>query len=155
MKILGIGGSNHDISFCYLHNGSIERATEEERISREKHGGGLKSLCFRGMDYCLGNTSPKELDLIVANDILTESTRENYCGLNMIKINHHFSACCQLLLYVRNEWSRNPGARRGAEVPFSAWAKLVPWGMLQKMKFFSIKNFIRLRWAIFILLWAI
>lgn len=91
MKILGIGGSNHDISFCYLHNGSIERATEEERISREKHGGGLKSLCFRGMDYCLGNTSPKELDLIVANDILTESTRENYCGLNMIKINHHLA----------------------------------------------------------------
>lgn len=70
MKVLGIGGSSHDYAFCIVEDGEIKIAIEEERISREKHSAGPRSLAFQGLHYCLENCgiTLDEIDIIVSNN---------------------------------------------------------------------------------------
>ncbi len=73
MKILGIGGSSHDYSFCIVNNGVIEVAVEEERFSRERHATGYRSNAFSGLYQLLQSTQTelKDYDLIVANSLMS------------------------------------------------------------------------------------
>lgn len=90
MRVLGIGGSNHEFSFCYVEDGKILRVIEEERLSREKHGIGFKSMFGRGKGYCLNdfNINIEDIDLIVGNDLLSSYIIKPY--KNKIKLfNHH------------------------------------------------------------------
>ncbi len=90
MKILGLGGSTHDWSCCLLEDGKIIRAVEEERLSREKHGTGVRSILMQCIDYCLGETKLEDISYIVANDICEYGYQlDNNILNNIIKINHH------------------------------------------------------------------
>lgn len=91
MKILGLGGSNHDYAYCYLEDGKISCAIEEERLSREKHSQGPKSQVASGISYCLDKVPLEEMDLIIANDILSDSVMAGYDKLNIVRINHHLA----------------------------------------------------------------
>ena len=53
MIIIGIGGSDHNVSSCLLEDGELKVYIEEERLSKEKHGNGVKSSMLKSVDYCL------------------------------------------------------------------------------------------------------
>ncbi len=96
MKVLAIGGSLHDYSFCYLKDGKIIRAIEEERLSREKYATGIRSRLFKGIDYCIeGLTSVQDLDMIITNGICDISSIKNrYYIHDIVTINHHMAHIC-------------------------------------------------------------
>lgn len=94
MKILGIGGSDHDISACLLEDGVVTVAIEEERLSREKHSAGVKSSVLRSADYCLqyrGYTL-NDIDYFVTNDIFMTrlNSKKKFMG-QAVKVNHHLA----------------------------------------------------------------
>lgn len=96
MKILGIGGTQHDFSYCILQDGIIKVAIEEERISREKHSLGYRSRQHLGLQYCMDSvdfiTDYKDFDIIVGNDAMDQNHFINpYIINNMVKINHHMA----------------------------------------------------------------
>jgi len=97
MKILGIGGTQHDYSYCVVEDGVIRVAIEEERVSREKHSTGYRSRKHAGLNYCLNASGDdplryKDFDLIVANDAIDENHFIDSHVINhMLKINHHTS----------------------------------------------------------------
>jgi len=94
MKILGIGGSDHDISACLLEDGMITVAIEEERLSREKHSVGVKSSLLKSVDYCLSyrGYELEDIDYFVTNDIfMTRLNSKKLFMDRMIKINHHLA----------------------------------------------------------------
>lgn len=94
MKILGIGGSDHNLSACLCIDGNIQAAIEEERLSYEKHGNGVRSSDLKCVDYCLkaADVGMDEIDFIVTNDLLQTriNSRKSYYS-QMLKINHHMS----------------------------------------------------------------
>ncbi|MDT8447249.1 MAG: carbamoyltransferase N-terminal domain-containing protein [bacterium] len=71
MKILGIGGSDHDFSAALAVNGQVKIAISDERINRLKHGrGDLFSLPLQpSIQYCLKDQALElsEVDQIVGN----------------------------------------------------------------------------------------
>lgn len=92
MKILGLGGSTHDIGCCLVEDGKIKIAIEEERLSRVKNGWGMRSLNFESLAYCLGNMRIDEIDMVVTNDCFNQAILKNRLDLTRaIKINHHLS----------------------------------------------------------------
>lgn len=94
MIILGLGGSNHDFSSCIVKDGEVLSMIEDERITRKKHGIGLGIEIAKGFSrkYCLEslNITMDDVDLIVANDILSKAM---YGRLekDVHLINHHMS----------------------------------------------------------------
>ncbi|WP_026011075.1 carbamoyltransferase family protein [Paenibacillus sp. OSY-SE] len=94
MKVLGLGGSTHDLSASIAIDGDILCAIEEERITRVKHSInlGLRSFRCRAGDYCMeaAGVSIKDLDLIIGNDILDPNYYYKYKN-NIMLINHHLS----------------------------------------------------------------
>ena len=96
MRILGIGGSTHDFSFCLLENGKILKAIEEERLSREKNAVGIRSWLFQGLNYCLGTSDIDRcnLDMIVTNnlcDLLSLTQKRTKEIHNILSVNHHIA----------------------------------------------------------------
>ena len=94
MLILGLGGSTHDKSCCLLEDGVIKYSIEEERISKEKYGVGIRSDLFQSIDYCLkaNNCKLSDIDLIVTNDLLTfHPSIANEYLTSAVRINHHLA----------------------------------------------------------------
>lgn len=96
MKILGIGGTTHDYSYCVMNDENILIAIEEERISREKHSQGLRSKLHRGIQYCLQNNdliqNYDDINLIISNDAFDLNHNvESKIIDRMVKINHHMA----------------------------------------------------------------
>jgi len=90
MFILGLGGSDHDVSSALLEEGRIVCAIEEERVSRKKYGFNSNLLLGLSRKYVLQSRGIKleDVELIVADDILVKT------ALFPIKerlhlINHH------------------------------------------------------------------
>lgn len=102
MKILGIGGSDHDLSSCLLRDDEVLIAIEEERISREKHGSGVRSCALNSVDYCLNeyNYNYEDMDMIITSDLLFPrlNSRKPFID-KVIKMNHHLAhnACAYYL----------------------------------------------------------
>lgn len=91
MKILGLGGSDHDISACIVENGMIKVAIEDERISRCKYAIGSNLLLGKSRKYCYNALEIKsnEVDKVVIDDILVDTA---YFGIrDYMKINHHLA----------------------------------------------------------------
>lgn len=94
MRVLGLGGSNHDFASCIVTDGKIEVMASEERITRKKYGIGLGIDLAKGVSRknCLNalNLNIEDIDLIVVNDILSKLM---YGRINtqIHKINHHTS----------------------------------------------------------------
>ena len=92
MKVLGLGGSNHDFASCIVEDGEIKIMISEERITRKKYGIGLGIELAKGASrkYCLDvlDIGIEDIDLIVVNDILSKFM---YGRVNKsVKvINHH------------------------------------------------------------------
>ncbi|MCL2406393.1 MAG: carbamoyl transferase [Defluviitaleaceae bacterium] len=94
MYILGIGGSQHDFSYCLLKDKKIITYIEEERVSREKHSGGLRSALLGGIQYCLdaNGLSIDDIGIIVSNNqwgMAAFADREYYA--NIMRVNHHMA----------------------------------------------------------------
>ena len=93
MKILGLGGSNHDFSACVTENDKILYMIEDERITRKKHAKNLGASLSQGFSrkYCLTKTGldMSEIDLIVANDIINPAILFRLNDVQMI--NHHLA----------------------------------------------------------------
>lgn len=93
MKILGLGGSNHDFSACVVDNEVVIGMIEEERITRKKHGVGLNISLAQGFSrkYCERNFGCKisEFDAIASNDIINPAMLFRLEKVN--KINHHLT----------------------------------------------------------------
>lgn len=102
MKILGIGGSDHDLSSCLLKDDDILITIEEERLSKEKHGSGVRSCTLNSVDYCLNeyNYNYEDMDMIITSDLFFPrlNSRKPFID-KMIKINHHLAhnACAYYL----------------------------------------------------------
>lgn len=110
MKVLGLGGSSHDYSSCIVEDGKLLCYIEEERITREKHGIGMRSRSFNCIPYCMNASqlTLKDMDLIVANDLLSLLPFGNNLK-NINFINHHLthaaaafysSGFCESAIYV-------------------------------------------------------
>ncbi|MEN1987489.1 carbamoyltransferase family protein [Paenibacillus hubeiensis] len=94
MKVLGLGGSNHDFAACLIVDGVVQGAIEEERLTRIKHslGLGLKAVRCRSADYLLNHAglSLDDIDFIVGNDILDPKYYERFKD-RIILMNHHLA----------------------------------------------------------------
>ncbi len=95
MKILGLGGSQHDFCSCLLKDGKIIRAIAEERLSGEKNAIGIRSRVFNSINYCLEpGLNVSDLDLIVDNNLMEKFSLANankkYLQ-HIISINHHMA----------------------------------------------------------------
>lgn len=94
MIVLGLGGSNHDFSSCIVKDGIILSMIEDERITRKKYGIGLGIELGKGYSrkYCLNeaNVTLEEVDLIVANDIISKLMYSRM-KKEVVLINHHLS----------------------------------------------------------------
>jgi len=102
MRVLGIGGSDHDLSSCLIEDGKLLIAIEEERISKEKHGNGVRSCILKSVDYCLNEFqyNYKDMDMIITSDLFFPRLNSRKPFLEkMIKINHHLAhnACSYYL----------------------------------------------------------
>ena len=92
MRVLGLGGSNHDFASCVVKDGKVEIMISEERITRKKYGIGLGIDLVKGVSkkYCLDaiNINIDDIDIVVVNDILSKLM---YGRINakIHKINHH------------------------------------------------------------------
>ncbi|WP_245850845.1 carbamoyltransferase N-terminal domain-containing protein [Paenibacillus herberti] len=97
MKVLGLGGSNHDFAACLVIDGQVEAAIEEERITRIKHslGLGLKAVRCRSAEYVLKahSLTIDDIDYIVGNDILDPKFYEKYKD-QIHLMNHHLAHAC-------------------------------------------------------------
>lgn len=92
--VMGIGGSVHDFSCCIVQDGIVMVAIEEERLSREKHGIGKRSLIMQCIDYCLNavGCTLNDIDLIVSNDLFRFSPGHVFPYMNnIVRINHHMA----------------------------------------------------------------
>ena len=71
MKVLGLGGSDHDISSCIVDEGIIKVAIEDERVSRCKYAIGSNLLLGKSRKYCYKALDIKgvEIDKVVIDDI--------------------------------------------------------------------------------------
>ena len=49
MRVLGLGGSNHDFASCVVKDGKVEIMISEERITRKKYGIGLGIDLVKGV----------------------------------------------------------------------------------------------------------
>ena len=76
-RILGLGGSDHDVHACVVEDGRVLVAIEEERLSRHKYGIGGNLLDGLARRYCLESTGiePGEFDAIVVDEILPPTAR--------------------------------------------------------------------------------
>jgi carbamoyltransferase len=92
MYILGLGGSDHDLSACLLKGDQIAYAIEEERVTRKKYGFYSNLLLGHSRNYCLEAEGIKtnDVDLIVVDSILVPTA---YFGVRnrMIQLNHHMA----------------------------------------------------------------
>ena len=90
MKILGLGGSDHDVSAAIVEDGVITCAIAEERVTRKKYGLDSNLMYGYSRKYVLNATRNKlsDMDLIVIDEILPETA---YWGIkkNILKVNHH------------------------------------------------------------------
>ena len=93
MKVMGLSGPGHDLCFCVVEDGKIICAIEEERLSREKHGLGVKSKMGMGKEYCLDLVSCKEenLSLIVTNELTHHTFLKMKFSRDVKIINHHIA----------------------------------------------------------------
>lgn len=91
MKVLGLGGSDHDVASCIVEQGKIMVAIEDERISRCKYAIGSNLLYGLSRKYCYDalGINLKDIDQVVIDDILAETA---YFGIRKYKkINHHLA----------------------------------------------------------------
>ncbi|MFZ5351517.1 MAG: carbamoyltransferase [Bacillota bacterium] len=94
MRIIGIGGSDHDLSCCLLEDGEVLIAIEEERLSKEKHGNGVRSCILKSVDYCLEEAgyTYDDIDMYITSDLFFPRLTSRKPFVNkMIKINHHLA----------------------------------------------------------------
>lgn len=94
MIIIGIGGSDHNVSSCLLEDGELKVYIEEERLSKEKHGNGVKSSMLKSVDYCLEYMGLKyeDVDYFVSNDLYCPRlNNKKDCMNKLIRINHHLA----------------------------------------------------------------
>ena len=93
MKVLGLGGSNHDYSACIVENGSVIAMIEDERITRKKHGKGLHVSISQGFSrkYVFDQTgySLTDMDIIASNDLVNPSFLFRLDGV--VSLNHHLT----------------------------------------------------------------
>lgn len=90
MNILGLGGSDHDVSTTLIKNGEIVSAIEEERITRKKYGFNSNLLLGRSRKYVLnaGDISLEDVDTVVIDEILPK-TAYFTVRRNTHIVNHH------------------------------------------------------------------
>ena len=67
MNILGVSAYYHDSAACFVRDGEIVAAAQEERFSRKKHDHRFPILA---VEYCLreGGISVEQLDYVVFYD---------------------------------------------------------------------------------------
>lgn len=89
MYVLGLGGSDHDVSTTLVKDGRILCAIEEERVTRKKYGFGSNLLYGNSRKYVLNSEGIKleDVDMVVADDILPQTVL--FGVKNYQKVNHH------------------------------------------------------------------
>ena len=94
MRVLGLGGSNHDFSACIVQDGEVLNMIEDERITRKKYGMGLGISLAKGFSrkYCLQqlHLTMEDIDLVVGNDILSKVMYKRI-DKPVTLINHHLA----------------------------------------------------------------
>ncbi len=91
MYILGLGGSDHDVSAALLENDRIVCAIEEERVSRMKYGLGGNLLLGQARRHVLSEARLRldQVDMVVVDDILPKTATFTVRGHNVHLVNHH------------------------------------------------------------------
>ena len=143
MKIIGIGGSDHDLSACLLVDGKLEIAIEEERLSREKHGRGIRSCLLKSVDYCLKelNLDYKDIDYFFTSDLFYPRIAPPKMYIDkLIKINHHYThAACAYYLsgFEEAAWLVIDGG--GSRISFNT-AETVTYGYINSYKITTLQK---------------
>ena len=67
MNILGISAFYHDSAACFVRDGKIVAAAQEERFTRKKHDSRFPTCAI---EYCLkeGGVTAKDLDIVAFYD---------------------------------------------------------------------------------------
>lgn len=91
MYILGLGGSDHDVSTTLMKDEKIVCAIEEERVSRKKYGFNSNLLLGQSRKYVLNaeGITLDDVDLIVVDDILPNTVYYGVRNRNLHFVNHH------------------------------------------------------------------
>lgn len=92
MRVLGIGGSDHDVASAIAQDGKVLIAIEEERISRHKYALNSNLLLGQSRKYCLNELgmSLDDIDEVIIDDILAE-TAYHPLRKRAKKIRHHLA----------------------------------------------------------------
>ncbi|MFF2908925.1 carbamoyltransferase [Paenibacillus sp. NPDC057934] len=93
MYILGLGGSDHDVSSCLVNEGRIVCAIEEERVTRKKYGFHSNLLLGHSRNYCLqaAGITTDDLELIVVDSILVPTAYFGVRNKSVVTLNHHMA----------------------------------------------------------------
>lgn len=98
-RILGLGGSDHDVHACILREDEVVVAVEEERLSRKKYGLGGNLMEGLARHYCLdaAGLTLADMDTVVADAILAPSALLA-CRSRARAFDHHLAhAACAWL----------------------------------------------------------
>jgi carbamoyltransferase len=90
--ILAIGGSDHDVNACIVHEDRVAVAIEEERLSRQKYGLGGNLLEGLSRAYCLNHlgVTLDQVDRVVVDSILAPTAVAG-CRKRAEPIDHHLA----------------------------------------------------------------
>lgn len=91
MYILGLGGSDHDVSSTLMKDNKVICAIEDERVTRKKYGFNSNLLLGHSRKYVLNSANIKldDVDLVVVDDILAQTACYGVRNKNPQFVNHH------------------------------------------------------------------
>ncbi len=102
--VIGLGGSNHDLSAALVTDWDLTVAVEQERLTRRKHGAAFwfQNPVQRSIDYCLdaANLSPNDISEFVSSDLLPARAMTTESGRSVRTYPHHLCHAASVALMV-------------------------------------------------------
>lgn len=102
--VIGLGGSNHDLSAALISDWDLTVAVEQERLTRRKHGAAFwfQNPVQRSIDYCLqaAKLSQDEVAEFVSSDLLPARAMTTECGRPVRTFPHHLCHAASVALMV-------------------------------------------------------
>lgn len=102
--VIGLGGSNHDLSAALISDWDLTVAIEQERLTRRKHGSAFwfQNPVQHSIDYCLqaAKLSRDDIEEFVSSDLLPARAMKTDCGRLVRTYPHHQCHAASVALMV-------------------------------------------------------
>lgn len=105
--IIGLGGSNHDLSATLIADWDLCVAVEQERLTRRKHGSAFwfQNPVQKSINYCLQAAKLNHDDIaeFVSSDLLPARAMTTECGRSVRTFPHHLCHAASVALMVPSD----------------------------------------------------